>query len=158
MAIRSFCSFSHLRPEAFHIALKTHKTQHTQPTGWKKRRTNNHLLGLAPRARKEIFLTHLRSFLCICGLSWACIRAKFPHSHQGRWLIFTVSTDPCSSLSSCLPLFWLAALSCSQPSSVYCPYGLVGDLTCNPFAWVSRQNKQRNLLNVTTPHWIVYRK
>ena len=47
--------------------------------GWKKRRTNNHRLGLAPSARRE---TLLCSFLCICGLSRACIRAKFPHSHQ----------------------------------------------------------------------------
>ena len=28
-------------------------TQHTQPRGWKERRTNNHGLGLAPSAKRE---------------------------------------------------------------------------------------------------------
>ena len=37
MAIRSSSGFSHLWPGVFHISLRTHKTQHTQLRGWKKR-------------------------------------------------------------------------------------------------------------------------
>ena len=89
MAIRSSSGFSHLLPGVFHISLQAQKTQHTQPRGWKKRRTNNHGHGLAPSARREKFVTILRSCLCICGLARACIRAKFPQSHQARWLILS---------------------------------------------------------------------
>ena len=53
IAIRSSCGFSHLWPGVFHISLKTYKTRHTQPRVWKKRRINNHRLGLAPSARRE---------------------------------------------------------------------------------------------------------
>ena len=38
ITIRSFSVFSHPRPGVFHISLRTHKTQHTQPRGWKKRK------------------------------------------------------------------------------------------------------------------------
>ena len=44
--LQSSSGFSHLRPEAFHIAFQTHKTQHTQPREWKKRGTSQHRLGL----------------------------------------------------------------------------------------------------------------
>ena len=53
MGIRSSSGFSHLWPGLFHISLRTHKTQHPYPRGWKKRRRNNHGLGSAPRERTE---------------------------------------------------------------------------------------------------------
>ena len=37
LAIRLYSGFSHLRPGVFHISLQTHKKQHTQLRGWKKR-------------------------------------------------------------------------------------------------------------------------
>ena len=88
MAIRSSSGFNHFRPGAFHIALQTHKTQHVQPKGWKKRRTKKHGLRLSPSARRGRFLT-LSSILCFCELSWAYIRAKFLLSHQECWLILS---------------------------------------------------------------------
>ena len=57
MAIRSSGGFSNLRPGVFHISLRTHNPQHTWPQGWKKRRTNNHGLGLALSARRERSVT-----------------------------------------------------------------------------------------------------
>ena len=54
-------------------------TQNTQPRGWKKRRTNNHRLGLAPSARREKSVT-LLCILCFCGLTRACTRAKLPQA------------------------------------------------------------------------------
>ena len=54
VAIRSSCGFSYLRPGVFHISLRTHKTQYTQPRRWKKE--NKHGLGLAPSIRREKFV------------------------------------------------------------------------------------------------------
>ena len=45
MAIGSSGGFSHLQPGVFHISLRTHKTQHTQSRGWKKREQTNTDLG-----------------------------------------------------------------------------------------------------------------
>ena len=168
MAIRSSSVFSHLRPRVFHISFQTHKAQHTESRGWKKRRTNNHGLGFAPSARREKFMTLLRSFLCICELSRVCIRAKFPQSHQERclislhWLIRPLgaqvqavaflntlaSLDLCWLLSpaDCLLLFCSGTL----PSFVF--FRLVGDLARKAFVWVSRQNKQRNLTGTHPTH------
>ena len=53
------------------------------------RKENNHRLGLAQSTQREKFVTLLCSSLCICRLLWACIRAKFPQSHQECWLIFS---------------------------------------------------------------------
>ena len=151
MAIRSSSGFSHLRPGVFHISLQARKTQHTQLRRWKKRRTNNHGLGFAPSARREKFVTLLCSFLCICEQSRACIRAKFPHSHQECWLTLvdpaSGSTGPSSrlSLTAGFPQLLFTALSCWLLFSVYlllCRLGpwlpsssssLVGDL-CVGFA------------------------
>ena len=76
MTIWSFRRFSHLRPGAFHIALQTHKTQHTQPRGWKNRRTNKHGFGSSLSARRETFLTLFGGFL------WA-IASKIPTQPPG---------------------------------------------------------------------------
>ena len=45
IAIRSSSGFSHLWLGVFHISLQTHKTQYTQPRGWKKREQTNMDLG-----------------------------------------------------------------------------------------------------------------
>ena len=108
MGIRSSSGFFYLRPGVFHISLRTHKTQHTQPRGWKKR-TNNRGLGLAPSAKRS--LLHFPNILCICRLSQPCIRAKFPQSHQERWLILsrwlTWALDPQVLAAGFPRLLWL---------------------------------------------------
>ena len=118
MAIRSSCGFSHLRPGAFYIALQTHKTQHTQPRGWKRRRTNKYELGLVPSTKRETFVTLSCGFLCIWLLR-ACIRAQFLNSHQERWLI--LSRGLTWFLSPQIPTLRLAATPLwPSPSSVFC--------------------------------------
>ena len=110
MPIRSSNGFSHLQWEVFHISFQAHKAKHTQTRGWKKRRTKNHGLGLAPSARREKFVILLRSFLCICELSRACIRAKFPHSHQECWLIVSRwLTQPLSPQVLAVAFLWPSA-------------------------------------------------
>ena len=79
IAIRSSSGFSCLRPGTFHIALQTHNTQHIQPRGWKKRRTNKH------KQEGRFFFT----FSLHSVLLRACILAKFRHSHQERRLILS---------------------------------------------------------------------
>ena len=171
MAIRSSSDFSYLQLGVLHISLRTHKTQHTQP---REKRTNKHGLGLSPSARRKKFETLLHSFLCICGLSRACIRVKFPQSYQERWLIVsswpTRSLDP-QVLAVAFSLQLTVLFFCSLPPSVDCPVlstgffcsalGLFfprllpvssGDLPRKPFLWVLRQNRQRNALAGTHPH------
>ena len=88
MAIRSSSGFSHLRP--WYFTFLYGRTKHNIHN-WEGGRKENkqHGLGLVPSARREKFVTLLRSFLCICGLARACIRVKFPQSHQQRWLILS---------------------------------------------------------------------
>ena len=148
IAIRSSSGFSDLRPGVFHISLRTHKKRYGQP-----------------RARREKFVTLLCSFLYICGLARTCIRAKFPQSHQERWLI--LSRWPTRRLS---PQALAHALFCRLPCSVdwfllfcsvlscsgtFCLPSSSSDLTDNhvrkPFVWVSRQNRQRDPLTGTHP-------
>ena len=133
MASWSSSGFSHLRPGVFHISLRTLKTQHTQPRRWKKRRTNNH-------RRREKFVTLLCSFLCISGLSRACSQAKFPQSHQERWLIpltlanpASGSTGPCSRLpptSVDCSLLWYDLLS-----AFFCSLWNLPSLVPLPVSW-----------------------
>ena len=161
MAIRSLSDFSHLRQGVLHISLQTRKIQHTQQRGWNR-------LGLAPSTRREKFVTLLCSFLCICRISRASIRAKFPHCHQECCLILLLlanpaigSSGPCSHLSLTVgfPRLLSTAISCLLPSSVQ-----LWDLT-SLFLFRSlrrsraqalcvglRQNKQRSLLTATHPH------
>ena len=129
MAIRSSSGFSHHRSGVFRISLRTHKTQHTQPRGWKKREQTNTDLGYL-QAQEGRRLWYFPSILSICGL--ACIRAKFPQSHKECWLIFSgwptrpwVPTSLQSpTLSNWLPcsasFSWLTASSdfCRLPCSV----------------------------------------
>ena len=145
MAIGSSSDFPHLRPMVFHISLRKHKRQ---PRGRNKReqtnkQTNKHELGLAPSARREKFVTLLRSFLCICGLAWACIRVKFPLRHQEYWPILSrwptqplspqVLAVTCSLLLTSVDCSLLStALFCPLPWSVLCP-GLIRVLAfCRP--------------------------
>ena len=62
MAIRSSSGFSHLQPGAFHIPLQTHKTQDTQPRGWKERKTKQARTWVSSKRKKEeVFNTFLLS-------------------------------------------------------------------------------------------------
>ena len=121
MAIRSSSGFSHLRPRAFHIAIQTHKTQHTQPRTWKKRRTNKHGLGLAPSARKEMFVTLL------CGFSvHLAIASVYPSE---------ISTQPLGTLTHLLPLTDLASESTglNLAAAFLCPSPSVDSPETLPF-------------------------
>ena len=99
------------------------------------------------------------NFLAFCQLSRACIRAK-SHSHHERWLI-------CSCWLNRFLSPHILAVTCSLPCNVdfsdlhpsldfgtflpSSPSGLLGHLACNPFVWVSRQKRKRNLLTGTYP-------
>ena len=132
-----------------------------------EKRTKKYGLGLAPSACRERFVTLLRSFLCICGLAQAYIRAKFSQSYKERWLMISRwPTRPLSPQTLAPALFrwlpcWLpcSVLFCWLVSSVlpgtFLPLssrGLVGNLVCTPFVWVSRQNQQRDPLIGTHQH------
>ena len=85
---------------------------------------NKHRLGLAPSARRKKFMTLLHSFLCICELSWVCIWAKLPQSHQERWPILSRwPTQPLGLqvLAVGFPWLLLTTLSCWLPCSVWLP-------------------------------------
>ena len=85
MVIRSSSGFSHLRPGVFHIFFgHTKHNKYNREGGRKEKKTNKHGLGLAPK-KGEVCDT----FLTFCKLSWACIRAKFPQSHQESWFILS---------------------------------------------------------------------
>ena len=133
--IRSSSGFSHLRPGLFHISLREHKTQHTQPRGWKEREQANTDLGLAPSARKEKFMT----LLCVaafCG-SMSYRESVFErNSHQttknadssshvgqpGFWVHRSLQSPFVSwLLSLLLTVLFCYALYCCLPSSVDCP-------------------------------------
>ena len=162
MAIRSSCCFSHLRPGAFHIVSQTHKTQHTQPSGWKKRKTNKHGPELAPSARREKFVTLLFAFLVHVRSITSVYPSEIPSQPPGTLTHpltlanpATGSTGPsfslCSRLSLTLafPRLLLTALGPCLPSS---SSGLVVNLARKPFVLFSRQNRQRNLLTGTHSH------
>ena len=116
---------------------------------------------------------HLPCILCFCELTRACTRAKFPHNPQECWHVITlanpawvhrpsscfllltalfsvlVSSFHCSVLSTSLDWFFLFSSGTFLPSFFS---GLAGNLARKLFVWVSRQNRQGNLLTGTYPH------
>ena len=163
MAIRSSSGFSHLWPGVFHISLQTHETQHTQSRGGRKEQQTSTDFG-----------SLLCGFLCICGLSRACIQMKFLHSYQEHWLILShwstwlldpqilaprlaaTSPWPLPSSNFCWmlsPVDCLHALAATSPwPCLPSSSGLLGNLVYKPFVWVSCQNRQRDYLTGTHPH------
>ena len=169
MAIRLSSGFPHLQARVFHTSLKTHKTQDTQPRGWKKR-TNNHGLGLAPSARWEEFVTFLESCASLSYREHAFERNSHPatrnadsYSHVGQpsLLVHRPKQSPFSdcrlSPTSVDCSLLLTALFYQIPCSTLGPClpssfsSLVGDLGHKCFVWVSRQNRQKNLTG-SPPH------
>ena len=132
MAIWSSSGFSHLRSGAYHIALQTHKTQHTQPRGREKRRTNTHGLGLAPSARREKFF-----LILFCGFLWVIAgvySSENPTQPPGTLAHpfalaeqTSESTGPSSSLGSRLSL--TIAFDCPGAFFFSTSSGLVGNRT-----------------------------
>ena len=136
-----------------HFFTDTQNTTYTTERVEEKR-TNKHRLGLAPNARREKFVTLLCSSPSICRLLQACIRARFPQSHQECCLIFsrwpTRRLDPpilavaCSLLSISLFCPLLRSGSFSSLPGTFLPsssFGLVLNLAHKSFVWVSRQNR-----------------
>ena len=75
------------------------------------RKENKPGLRLAPNGRREKFLTLLCSFLCICGLLRAFLRAKSSRSHQERWLILSrLATRPEATAPALFT--WLSSVDC----------------------------------------------
>ena len=100
-------------------------------------------------------------------LSRACTRTKVPHSYQERWLILLHwliwlldSQVPTPRFNSRLPSERRLSLTVdnSYPLTALRPCfslsssSLVGDNARKPFAWVSRQNRQRSPLAGAHPH------
>ena len=109
-----------------HISLPTLKIQHTQPRGWKKRRTNNHGLGFASSVRREKSVT-LLCILCFCGIMRACTRAKLPQAASNADLPSRVGQPGfCRSTGLSSHLYDFCWLVSSLPSSqlltgLFCP-------------------------------------
>ena len=150
---------SHSRPGVSHISLRPHKIQ---PGGWeKKNKRTNTDLGQLQAQEREVCVTILCSFLCICRLSRACILRETSTKPRGMlthlWL--------CSLTASfCRPSSLVSYL---KPTVLLCP-ALSTDSLCllwdlpsllhfrshgrshpQSFVWVSRQNRQRDHLSGT---------
>ena len=125
-------------------------TQNRQPRGWKKREQTWTWIS-SKRKKGEVCDT----FLTFYELSRVCIQVKFPQSHQERWLILSRwPTQPLSPQVLAVA-FLLLTIDCPVLSVTFLPFsssGLVGDLACKPFVWVSRQNRQRDPLTGTHRH------
>ena len=156
MAIKSSSGFFHLQPGVLHISLWTHKTQHRQPRGWKKREQS--WAWVSSKHKKG----DCNTFLAFCA-SVSMYLSKISTKSPGMLTHPFTLANPASEFahpSSQLP-----------PTSVHCPglfcwftpsldsgnflpsssSSLVRNLTCKPFVWVSCQNQQRNLLTGTYP-------
>ena len=143
--------FSHLRPGALHISLRTHKTQ---PRGWKKRINEQRRTWVSSKRKKSEFVTLLCCSPCICRLSRACIGAK----PESAFLVAKATRNADSSLdcpvlstglfySLLLTVLFLCQLARSVFSGTFLPSStsnLAGDLALRPFVWVSRQNRQKD--------------
>ena len=110
MDIRSSSGFSHLLPGAFHIALQTHNTRHTQLRGWKKRRTGKHELGLAPSARREKFVRVLFGFLVHLWAITSVYSSEIPTQPSG------MLTHPLTLANSASESTGPSSLLCSRLS------------------------------------------
>ena len=109
MAIRSSSGFSHFRSGVFHISLRTHKTQHTQPREWKKREQTNTDLGFL-QAQEGRSLWHFPSILwAIAGVYSIKIPTKSPGT-LAHPLTLANSASGSKNPSTRLP-----------PTSVVCP-------------------------------------
>ena len=162
MANWSSSGFSHLRPGVFPIFYKPTKHNiHNWEDGRKEEQTNKQTRTCVSSKRKkgEVFDT------CV-----ACIWAKFPQSHQERWIILLRwPTWPLGSQVRAVAFAW----SLSSPTSVNCPVlltalfcrlvsftdclflfgsgtflpssssGVVRNLAGKPFVWVLRQKKKK---------------
>ena len=123
-----------------------------------ERKTNKHGLGLTLRIRREKFWALFWDF---CASVAMFIRAKFTHCYHERWLILSrwihcsqlllqqplLSDRRLSLTVANFSLFTALGYCLSSSSSVF-----VGNFTCKPFVWVSRQNILRNPLTGAHPH------
>ena len=127
---------------------------------------NNMDLGQLQAQEREVCVTILFSFSCICRLSWACILRETSTKATCNANISLTIFPHCLILLTVLPLD-SSALRCrrlSLGSFVNSPSlfsrtslpssnsGFAGDLELKPFVWVSRQNRQRNRLPSAHTH------
>ena len=142
IAIRSSSGFSHLLPGVFHISLWTHKTQHTQPRGWRKREKQTWTWVSSKRKKGEVCDTFA---LCSVHL-WASASmylSEIPSKPPGTLTHPPTLANPASESTG--PSSRLSSLDCQlSPTSVDCSLllftasfssssGLVGNLACKPF-------------------------
>ena len=152
--------FSHFQLGLLHITLQIRKAQ---PRGCenKNQRTNTGL-GQLQAQEREICVTILCSFSCICSLSRACILHETSTKPRGMLTHLWLSS---LTASFCWPSFsWIAYL---KPTVLLCP-ALSTDSLCllwdlpsifrvrsrgrsRPlsFVWVSHRNSQRDRLSGT---------
>ena len=155
MAIRSSSGFSHLWPGVRQFSSWTHKTQHIQLREWRKREQSQTWVSYK-RKKGEV----CDAFVQLSVHLWTIVSmysSEIPTKPQGMLtnplMLVNMASGPTGS-SSCLlspvdcPILLTALGPCFPASS----YGLVGDLTCKPFVWVSCQNRQRDPLTGTHAH------
>ena len=147
MAIRSSSSFSHLQPGVFHISLRTHKTQHTQPRGWKNREQTR--TWVSSKRRKGAVCYTFPAFCASVSYRERVFERNSHKAHRnadssphvgqpGLWVHRPSSSSLLLSSVVCFLLFCSGSfLHSSSP-------GLIGNLARMPFVWVSRQNRQRD--------------
>ena len=128
-----------------------------------EKRTNKHGLGLAPSTRREKFVqlsVHLQAIASMYS-------SETPTKSPGILTHLLTLSNPASQFTgSSSRLSRLSASPVLSPldSRTFLPSsssGLVGNLTHKPFVWVSRQNRQRNLLNAqhrVTPYLAAMRR
>ena len=97
----------------FHISLRPQKLQ---PWGWKEEQTNNMDLGQFQVHEREICVTILCSFSCICRLSWACIFRETSTKATGN------ADSSLTVYAHCLLLLTVLLLDCHlTPTGLFCP-------------------------------------
>ena len=111
MALRSYSGSSHVRNGVFHISLRTHKAQPTQPRVWKKREQINIYLGSLEAQEVKSFWDFCVAFRASAGY---CERVFEQNSHK-----VTRNADSSSHVGQPSHESSHPALSSRQPCSVH---------------------------------------
>ena len=130
MAIQLSNGFSHLQPEVFHISLRTHKIQCTQPRGWKKKKNKQARTWVSSKRKKEEVCDTFVWFSCA---SVGYRERIFKQNSHTATRNADSSSRPLGPQILAVASLWLLLIapSCRQPSSVHYP----GTLPSLVFFW-----------------------